>query len=330
MELYALIFLSLGLLIGAISWFWLVVRAFQTRLWWGLPSLFVPPVALWFALRNAQKSIEPLVIFALGSLMTAVPLFYLLLEVVGVDVRALSDQVPKLWSITSLGLQSDAAHEWMERSGNSFQLVGISIVILAWLWLVTRAARMDWRWGLSSLVVPPVGLAFAGRHPRKGIIPAFFVLTGLFVAALPAIYTRFIPFDLGQREKQVNGQMHLTLTGWDRKSYSILAYKPEAVVLQMANPDVNDETLDYVKGMKDLQELDLNETGITDKGLAVLEGLPVLERLRVARTRITDQGFRDRLAGKESLMMLDVRGTEIKSETTKAWRDAKPGRRVMQ
>jgi hypothetical protein len=124
--------------------------------------------------------------------------------------------------------------------------------------------------------------------------------------------------------------MHLTLTGWDRKSYSILAYKPEAVVLQMANPDVNDETLDYVKGMKDLQELDLNETGITDKGLAVLEGLPVLERLRVARTRITDQGFRDRLAGKESLMMLDVRGTEIKSETTKAWRDAKPGRRVMQ
>ena len=67
-------------------------------------------------------------------------------------------------------------------------------------------------------------------------------------------------------EKIVDGQRHLTLTGWDRKDYSILKLKPDVVVLQMANPDVTDESLESLQEMKALQELDLSGTQVTDAG----------------------------------------------------------------
>ena len=139
-----------------------------------------------------------------------------------------------------------------------------------------------------------------------------------------------MPFDLGPREKLVNGEQHLTLTGWDRKGYSILKHKPDAIVIQMANPDVTDQTLELLKEMKSLQELDLNGTQVTDVGLVVLKDLPALARLRLARTKITDQGFHKTLSAKDSLMMLDLSGTAVSRETGKSWRNARPGRRVMQ
>jgi len=44
-----------------------------------------------------------------------------------------------------------------------------------------------------------------------------------------------------RRERLVDGQAHLTLTGWDRDDYSVLQARPQTVVLQMANADVTDE-----------------------------------------------------------------------------------------
>jgi internalin A len=101
------------------------------------------------------------------------------------------------------------------------------------------------------------------------------------------------------------------------------------VVLQMAKPDVTDLTLESLKGMKRLKELDLSGTQVTDVGLEILKDLPALSALRLARTKITDKGFRSALFEKESLMMLDLQHTQVSSETAKAWHDAKPGRRVM-
>ena len=98
-------------------------------------------------------------------------------------------------------------------------------------------------------------------------MPLVLVVLGLLVAATPAVYTLFVPLDLGPREKLVDGERHLTLTGSDRKDYSVLKLKPDVVVLQMANPDVTDQSLESLKEMKALQELDLNGTQVTDAGL---------------------------------------------------------------
>jgi Leucine Rich repeat len=209
-------------------------------------------------------------------------------------------------------------------------LGGVAAAGLAWIWLLIRAFRQDRRWGLSSLIIPPAGLVFAGRHPRRGGLPLALVVVCLLVAVIPALYTLYVPLDLSAREKVVNGEKHLTLTGSDPKDAPDLKLKDDVTVLQMANPDVTDISLEPLRKMKVLKELDLNGSQITDAGLEVLKELPALNSLRIARTKITDKGFRSALLNKESLMRLDVEGTGISRETIQAWRDAKPGRRAMQ
>jgi hypothetical protein len=218
----------------------------------------------------------------------------------------------------------------MEARALALLLGGLALAGLAWIWLIARAFQQNRTWGLASLVLPPVGLVFAARHPRKGVAPLVLFCLSLLVAATPALYTLYLPLDLGPREKLVEGQRHLTLTGWDRKDYSLLRLKPDVVVLQMANPDVTDQSLEPLKEMKALKELDLSDTQVTDAGLAILKELPALARLRLARTKITDRGFHDTLFAKDSLMQLDLRGTAVSRATGRAWRDAKPERRVLQ
>ena len=67
--------------------------------------------------------------------------------------------------------------------------------------------------------------------------------------------------------------------------------------------------------MTGLKELDLNDTQVTDAGLKILKDLPVLRTLRLKNTKITDQGFQDALAEKDSLMQLDLTGTQVSRET---------------
>ena len=76
MEAYAISLLYGGLVLAALAWIWLIVRAFQEKVWWGLASLLLPPLALVFALRHAQKAIGPLVVFVLGGLVMAAPVSY--------------------------------------------------------------------------------------------------------------------------------------------------------------------------------------------------------------------------------------------------------------
>jgi hypothetical protein len=153
------------------------------------------------------------------------------------------------------------------------------------------------------------------------------LLLGAAVAATPAVYTRLVPIDLKEREEVVNGERHLTLTGWDRDYYWFLRQKGDVVVLQMGNPDVTDATLEYLAGMDRLCKLDLRNTGITDAGLRTLKELPAVESLVLSNTAVTDEGFREHLLGKESLKELNVRETKVRPETLRQWRDARPGRR---
>jgi hypothetical protein len=328
METYALDLLYGGLAVAAIAWLWLIVSAFRQSIWWGLGSLMLPPIALLFALRHAQRAVGPLVLFVLGGLIAAAPVGYSLAAPADVNLRAKLSKGPMLLVHATHALQSDAAHEWMESRAFYMQLGGLVVAALAWVWLIVCAFRQNRRWGLGSLVLPPVGFAFTAWHPRKGAVPLVLVALSLLVAAVPAFYTLFVPLDLGERDKMVNGQRHLTLTGWDRKDYSILKLKPDVVVLQMANQDVTDKSIEPLKAMKSLEELDLSDTQLTDAGLGIIKELPALATLRLARTKITDQGFHKSLFSKDSLMRLDLRGTEVSRETAESWRSGKSGRRV--
>ena len=135
--------------------------------------------------------------------------------------------------------------------------------------------------------------------------------------------------DLGPREKIVSGELHITITGWDNPSedYAVLATKQNVVVLQMANPDVTDETVKFLTDLQQLEELDVNDTKITDNGLAIIGQLPKLRVLRVRGTQVTDDGFREHLMGKETLREIDVRETEIASKTMRQWKSEQKGLR---
>lgn len=330
MENYAIVVLLGELTLVLLVWIWLLMRAFNQHVAWGLASLVLPPLALVFAWRHAQRAIGPLVVFTLGTVALAVPMACSLAWPSEVAVRERLHQEPAFFSAARVSLESDAVHGWMEGRAYYMNIGGGLLAVLAWIWLVVRAFRERRSWGVGTLFFPPLGFIFADRYPRKGAVPLASFLVCLLVATLPAIYTLSVPADTSARDRNVLGQEHLTLTGSDPKTAPDMNKKQDVAVLQMANPDVNDQSLELLKGMKLLQELDLNGSQVTDAGLETLKDLPALAKLRLARTKITDKGFRSTLFAKESLMELDLRGTEVSRETTQAWRDAKHGRRVVQ
>ena len=105
--------------------------------------------------------------------------------------------------------------------------------------------------GLVVIVVGCLGLVLRSfRHWRKGLFPLALICLGIVITGFPPAYRALVPIDLGPRETIVNGQRHITLTGWDRKDYTFLGSKRDVVVLQMANPDVTDSTLGNLKGIQ--------------------------------------------------------------------------------
>ena len=204
-----------------------------------------------------------------------------------------------------------------------------SLALLGLVLALARAFRQNWRWGLASTVLPPVGLVYAGKHPRKGILPLLLCVSSLIVAAAPAVYTLCIRLDLGPRDKLVDGQRHLTLTGWDRTDYSLLRLEPDVALLQMANADVTDETLESLKEMKALQELDLNGTQVTDAGLKILKDLPSLTSFDwlIRKSPIKDS-MTSFCEGVPYATRLERYSVSL--ATAQDWREAKSGRRVLQ
>ncbi len=168
------------------------------------------------------------------------------------------------------------------------------------------------------------------RSPRRFGFPIAICLIGLGLAVAPTVYTRLIEtIDLGERERMVDGELHLTLTGWDRDDYSILADKPETVVLQMANLDVTDRTLEFLRSMPKLRELDLDGSSISDAGLEIIADLETLQILRVGNTAISDEGFQRWLMELPQLRRLNLAQAAVSDQTIETWRNAGEGRRVL-
>jgi hypothetical protein len=210
-------------------------------------------------------------------------------------------------------------------------IAGFLIAASGHVWLLCRVFQVSDLWGAVLFFLPALVPFYALAALRRCWAPLLVMLLGVGLVAAPTgirLYqNRYI--DLGERVKDVNGEQHVTLTGWDKKDYSVLARLPETVVLQMANPDVTDETLHHLKGMTKLRELDLNDTEISDEGLKLLAQLSALEQLRLKGTSVTDAGFRQSLMPLQSLTFVEWTGTAIHADTLKAWKAAKPGRRTI-
>ncbi|NBO91621.1 MAG: hypothetical protein EBV06_04805 [Planctomycetia bacterium] len=230
-----------------------------------------------------------------------------------------------------------------------FVIAGGVLNLLAAIWCIARAFSKGIGWGLLALI-PPFYLLWAFRGPprsekgdfrEKGVAapassrnrpagqrqygpaPLALTLIGLILIAGTITLNKYHAAnpDLGPYEQNVAGRLHLTITGWNRNDYTVLQRKKSAVVLQMANKDVTNDTLAHVVGMNLLEELDLNDTQITDEGLALLAGLPHLKIVRLARTAITDEGFQKYLAPLPSLKEVTLTKTAVRSKTLRDWKN---------
>lgn len=184
---------------------------------------------------------------------------------------------------------------------------------------------------LLAAAVGGLLLSIFRRSRRRFWFSIILGLVGLGAISGPAIYTRiWQEIDLGPRERMVDGERHLSLTGWDGDSYQFLASKSDTALLQLANADVTDQTVTLLETWDRIRELDLNDSQITDVGLASLAKLKTLQVLRLRGTKISDVGFRSHLLSLPELKNLDIRSTSISAELVAEWKQAKPGRRAFQ
>lgn len=206
---------------------------------------------------------------------------------------------------------------------------GLLLLVVGLLWLIAQAYRSSGLLlaGLLLLTSPVGPLVYGIIHFRKSLKPLSLIVAGLLVGAVPFALSHGLEllWGLGERERIIAGERHLVLTGWDRPDYSILNTRADVVVLEMANSNVNDETLKLLLPLTKLRELTLNDSAISDEGLKFLRQLPALESLRVARTKITKDGVVEFLADPPAkLKELDVSGNSIPASALRKWKNQEP------
>jgi hypothetical protein len=204
------------------------------------------------------------------------------------------------------------------------------LALAAFIRLSVRAFRVSRLWGVGLLVFPLLVLPFIFRNYARVRAPAWLLgVAGLLIAApyAASYYERnFVP--LAPYEQLVDGERRVTLTGMTNFDYAAYRWRSDLGLVQMANADVTDATLEHLRGLSQLRSLDVSDTKISDAGLAKIAALPGLVELRLARTAITDAGFQEHLAKKDSLLKLDLTGTEVKGKTKRDWKALTPDARV--
>jgi len=221
-----------------------------------------------------------------------------------------------------------------------YELFGVGVIFLGallglvgTLWLIRNAYRAR-RWLgvlLALTIFMGTPLVYGLIRFRQNKRPLMLVLAGVIIGAIPfaAEHAFEFVFGLGERERFIDGERHLTLTGWDRTDYfTILSLKKDVVVLELGNSDVTDQTLTPLSEMPWLKELTLNDTMVTDSGLEMLRTLPALERLRLARTKVTKDGIAAFLAAPPpKLLDIDVSGNSIPASALRKWKNVDPEHR---
>ena len=199
------------------------------------------------------------------------------------------------------------------------ELIGATLIFLGLL-LATA--------GLLWLVGRGIGLLLRRRTVRQLLQPLLLLTAGLVIGGMPFVYQHayLAIVGLGERERVIDGERALNLTGWDRAGYGILKDKADVAILEMGNKDVTDDTLALLDDLPNLKELTLNDSSVTDAGLAKLAQIPKLESLRIARTQVTAEGVRAFLATPPPrLRQIDVSGNEIPTSILRQWKNAAVG-----
>jgi len=179
--------------------------------------------------------------------------------------------------------------------------------------------------GLAWAIIRGLGVLVRRRPLRRLVMPLAVMGLGLTLGLTPFAAQRayLAVVGLGERERVIDGERALNLTGWDRPGYDILAQKTDVAILEMGNANVTDETLELLTALPELRELTLNDTAVTDAGLAMLARLPKLQSLRIARTQVTPEGVRRFLdAPPPRLEQIDVSGNGVPTAILRHWKNA--------
>lgn len=217
---------------------------------------------------------------------------------------------------------------FLEKFAINLFFVGLAIVGLGYLWVVWRAVRVNILWLLALL--PPIWLIFLCVQWKRARRPLMvFGLGAAVIGAAYALNAYAIARAFEPHEAIVDGELRLTLTKAKDFSYSMLRNRPDVALLQMANPDVTDETLAFLEGMTKLYSLDLNDTQVSDAGLKLLKELPALKELRIKGTKVTEAGFKEHLGGLERLESIDIRKLGFSGNYVRSWLAAKEGRKAL-
>jgi hypothetical protein len=216
----------------------------------------------------------------------------------------------------------------------AYILIGAALVFaVGWIWFLRASFRLGWSWGLGALLFPPVVFWYVRYRWKNFRGPVVhFTLAGLLALGALGLGYHERRNLFRERDTIVDGERHLTLTGWDKSDYSGLRHCKDVGQLYMANEDVTDETLAYLEGMDQLRVLDLDNTKVTDDGLAIIAKLPALYKLRLRHTAITDEGFRRHLMGLPNLTEITMppytKGPGgVKSKTLREWKKGGKDRR---
>ena len=211
-------------------------------------------------------------------------------------------------------------------------LLGLVVVLwsLGWLTVLSCKARGLLFALLVMFFTPIAQIVYGLVHFRTAKGPVLLLCAGMCIGAVPFAYSHGFEliFGLGERERIIDGERHLVLTGWDRPDYSILQIRTDTAVLELANGNVTDATLELLLPFNGLKELTLNDSAVTDAGLNTLRQLPALQRLRLARTKITAEGLTEFLATPpKELIELDVSGNSIPTSILRKWKNQDPEHR---
>lgn len=102
--------------------------------------------------------------------------------------------------------------------------------------------------------------------------------------------------------------------------------KPIQVVFH--GTQISDAGLVHLKGLTNIQMLDLQDTKISDAGLVHLEGLTKLDWLWLSDTKVTDAGL-VHLKALTKLRFLDLRATKVTAAGVKKLQAALPDCRII-
>lgn len=69
MAVIGVVLLAVGIVIDLIGGIWLLVKAFQASVWWGLGSIFVPFVSLIFVITHWAEAKRPFFLTLVGLVL---------------------------------------------------------------------------------------------------------------------------------------------------------------------------------------------------------------------------------------------------------------------